>query len=800
MQIVTHVLTSPQTLDDARQKIARQNIGAVAGIKTEAGRPIEPDSDGYVPIPEVVDADEDTKGIVMLTDDPTSDAEHTAASPAAIRAALADFGGLKVVPLDPKTEEPDVPLEERSNKYIYLTEDPSAQGDDHYKEWIWDLGDPSADPPVAASWKLIGTTSPDLRDYVHKVSGGTSGNLATLTDDGSIEDSSIAGTDVADAVAKKHSHSNQDTLDDITAAYTTAEQTKLTGIAEGAQVNVIEHIIAGDTELSPDNKTVTITLATDETDGLLPSGMIGGITTAAEKSRIPSAPVSGADRIYSYDDTNGTSWQQIVKEYVGNMILDQQGTPVTDEKGDIMYEEEAVPLWLSYKGVEFGARRAYDDHTGANIHDSIEARTTMAQVTTAIETALAKYGGFVVVNSLVDGHPDVADPSGRFIYLYKDPQSSADDPYTEWIYTASGTWDKIGTTSIDVSNFTHKVANANGNLPKLNSDGDLEDSGIAASDVATSVQNSHTHSNKAVLDATTASYTTEEQTKLNGIESGAEVNLIESVSVAGTTLEIESKSVNVPEAGGTAGAWVKGVVSGEDTARWDSWEQASIVIPSPVKQYLGIAYLGYTEGITIIPSHVIVEDYRRFNDYPDLKSFDWKYQCNGWDDVTITSTPEILDLWKNNHDFTIETLFNTNGSNEWIGIGWGTPGYSGGGLLYSNPYWNTPFMISFAPGKVYIFRNGSRVQTLSTSVSSGSAWHHVAITYTATTGVCTIYMDGNSIGTYTITGTHETCSNFTGSFGECVTQFAVYDYVAYTENFSVPTIPHIYNSEYALKQ
>ena len=70
--------------------------------------------------------------------------------------------------------------------------------------------------------------------------------------------------------------------------------------------------------------------------------------------------------------------------------------------------------------------------------------------------------------------------------------------------------------------------------------------------------------------------------KLDTIESGAEVNLIETVSVAGTALEIESKSVNVPEAGGTTGAWVKGVVSGEDTARWDSWVSAVFpIIPKP---------------------------------------------------------------------------------------------------------------------------------------------------------------------------------------------------------------------------
>lgn len=135
----------------------------------------------------------------------------------------------------------------------------------------------------------------------------------------------------------------------------------------------------------------------------------------------------------------------------------------------------------------------------------------------------------------------------------------------------------------DISGKADKVANAtSGNFAGLDANGELEDSGIAASDVATSVQNSHSHSNKAVLDATTASYTTDEQTKLNGIESGAEVNLIESVSVAGTVLDIESKSVNVPEAGGTTGAWVKGVVSGEDKTRWDSWKHdANITIPLP---------------------------------------------------------------------------------------------------------------------------------------------------------------------------------------------------------------------------
>ena len=93
------------------------------------------------------------------------------------------------------------------------------------------------------------------------------------------------------------------------------DKSKLNNIAAGAQVNAIESISANGTALSPDDhKNVDIPLATSEVDGLLPKEKF---------PLIPAAPEVGADRIYSFDDTNGTSWQTIVKEYVGNMILDQ---------------------------------------------------------------------------------------------------------------------------------------------------------------------------------------------------------------------------------------------------------------------------------------------------------------------------------------------------------------------------------------------------------------------------------------------------------------------------------------------
>lgn len=65
------------------------------------------------------------------------------------------------------------------------------------------------------------------------------------------------------------------------------------------------------------------------------------------------------------------------------------------------------------------------------------------------------------------------------------------------------------------------------------------------SDINSNTSARHTHSNKTILDNTTASFTTALQTKLNGIESGANVNVIESIKVNGTAQTITSKAVDI---------------------------------------------------------------------------------------------------------------------------------------------------------------------------------------------------------------------------------------------------------------
>ena len=109
-------------------------------------------------------------------------------------------------------------------------------------------------------------------------------------------------------------------------------------------------------------------------------------------------------------------------------------------------------------------------------------------------------GAFAVVPLTSDADP-IPDPasavppvelSTKIIYLTKDAQSTAEDPYTEWIYIEgdpSGSWQIIGTTSIDVSDYVQKVAGGNvGHLATLTADGGIADSGKVIGDFATKAQ------------------------------------------------------------------------------------------------------------------------------------------------------------------------------------------------------------------------------------------------------------------------------------------------------------------------
>lgn len=85
----------------------------------------------------------------------------------------------------------------------------------------------------------------------------------------------IANTTVAANTAARHTHSNKTTLDAVTAAYTTAEKTKLTGIATGATAN------STDAQLR-DRATHTGTQSADT----ITNGTANKVFTAAEQTKL----------------------------------------------------------------------------------------------------------------------------------------------------------------------------------------------------------------------------------------------------------------------------------------------------------------------------------------------------------------------------------------------------------------------------------------------------------------------------------------------------------------------------------
>lgn len=122
------------------------------------------------------------------------------------------------------------------------------------------------------------------------------------------------------------------------------------------------------------------------------------------------------------------------------------------------------------------------------------------------------------------------------IYLVAKATGLTSNTYDEYIYV-NNAWEKIGDTQLSLDNYALKSQ-----IPTKLSDL-TNDLNLSAYALKTEL---HSHSNKAILDATTASFTSELKAKLEGIAAGGQVNVIETVKVNGVALTPDSsKAVNV---------------------------------------------------------------------------------------------------------------------------------------------------------------------------------------------------------------------------------------------------------------
>ena len=134
---------------------------------------------------------------------------------------------------------------------IYLTPKVGTEND-VYNEYIW----------VNAQWELIGNTEISLSDYYNKTEiNGLLDNKVDKVDGKGLSSNDFTSnyiTQISSNSSARHVHDNKNILDNITAPYTSEEQTKLSGIENNANYYVLPTDVVKDSKyVHTDNNYTT---------------------------------------------------------------------------------------------------------------------------------------------------------------------------------------------------------------------------------------------------------------------------------------------------------------------------------------------------------------------------------------------------------------------------------------------------------------------------------------------------------------------------------------------------------------
>lgn len=327
-------------------------------------------------------------------------------------------------------------------------------------------------------------------------------------------------TDVSANTSARHSHTNLSILQAITAAFTTEEKTKLTGIQAGAEVNVNADWAAATGDAHILNKPATFPasahthpsaeitdLATTITNNPSVSASASArhthanlstldATTAAyttaEKTKL-SGIQAGAEVNVQADWAAATGDAQIL-----NKPTSLPPGPHTHPSGEITGLSAAVAAQTDV-AANTAARHS---HTNKAVLDAVTAAYTSADKT--------KLDG-IAAGAEVNVQSDWAATSGDAQILNK-PTALPPGPHTH--------------PSADITDLSATIG--------------------GQADVAANTAARHSHTNKAVLDATTAAFTTALNTKLAGIQAGAEVNVNPDWNATSGDAQILNKPTALP--------------------------------------------------------------------------------------------------------------------------------------------------------------------------------------------------------------------------------------------------------------
>lgn len=243
--------------------------------------------------------------------------------------------------------------------------------------------------------------------------------------------------------------------------YTDDDKTKLTNIASGAQVNVIESVSVNGTPQTVTNKSIDITMPTDTGDltnnaGYITSAAITGkedttnktttITSSSTDTQYPSAKATYTELNKKVDKVSGkglstNDFTNDDKSKLDN--IDSRAQVNTIEKIKV----NGTELAITGKAVDITVPT--DNNQLANGKGYQNATEVQALIDSAIEGITGI--DFKIVESL----PEEGEKG--VIYLMAHSHTTS-DIYDEYIWlSASRTYEKIGSTDIDLSGYWSKT-------------------------------------------------------------------------------------------------------------------------------------------------------------------------------------------------------------------------------------------------------------------------------------------------------------------------------------------------------
>ena len=301
--------------------------------------------------------------------------------------------------------------------------------------------------------------------------------------------------------------------------YTTGEKNKLEGIAEGAQVNVIETVKVNGVALEITEKTVDITIespvyndeiATTETDGVI------SVTNGE------NAPTSTA--VYNYVETVKTSVNDLISDLEGKVnaietwklqVIPEEDAS-KDDFGLTEISHKTIYLVPNSSSVD---KNIYDEYIYVNNQweklGEFKADFDATELQQSITELGAKVG--TIETNLATLEASVEELSAK-------------------LDTVEATTNETKTATETNAEAIETLKTSVGGLVK---DVTLNGTSIVADNVAALTLNEATAEANGLMSK-------EDKTKLDTIAEGAQVNVIESITVnGGETLTITEKNVNI---------------------------------------------------------------------------------------------------------------------------------------------------------------------------------------------------------------------------------------------------------------